>query len=375
MSKRVIDLTDDNDQRKKKQQPDTSSDAALARALAAGTPQTPTTRGDSALARQLARPTPRPPRPPRPDTSGDAELARRLAGRGPAPRPPRPQRPDTSGDAALARRLSGRGPAPPPARPRAAPAFRPRWAPPPRTSGPPRLAHPSWAPRSAVCARSWTFDADAARWIPRDNVWVSITDEINRGAMRTAFRMSEFQPSSRRGGSYTESVAKRFHAGAGINARQQRDAHFNEAATQMIAEGFARMYNAEPAVASNKRANKIAFASASVLEMPGGQFANAEFLMPGNYVKHNNNDGAVASRREVPQAFSHFTLERSRGALIVVDIQGVGDFFTDPQIHTRVGDGRTHYGLGNLGAEGIRKFCASHRCNAVCRALRLKRLK
>ena len=57
MSKRVIDLTDDNDQRKKKQQPDTSSDAALARALAAGTPQTPTTRGDSALARQLARPT------------------------------------------------------------------------------------------------------------------------------------------------------------------------------------------------------------------------------------------------------------------------------------------------------------------------------
>ena len=355
MSKRVIDLTDDNDQRKKKQQPDTSSDAALARALAAGTPQTPNTRGDSALARQLARPTPRPPRPPRPDTSGDAELARRLSDRGPAPRPPRPH-------------------APPP-RPRAPPAFRPRWAPPPRTSGPPRLAHPSWAPRSAVCARSWTFDADAARWIPRDNVWVSITDEINRGAMRTAFRMSEFQPSSRRGGSYTQSVAKRFHAGAGINARQQRDAHFNEAATQMIAEGFAREYNAHPAVASNRRANKIAFASASVLEMPGGQFANAEFLMPGNYVKHNNNDGAVASRREVPQAFSHFTLERSRGALIVVDIQGVGDFFTDPQIHTRVGDGRTHYGLGNLGAEGIRKFCASHRCNAVCRALGLKRLR
>ena len=223
-----------------------------------------------------------------------------------------------------------------------------------------------------MCARSWTFDADAARWIPRDNVWVSITDEINRGAMRTAFRMSEFQPSSRRGGSYTESVAKRFHAGAGINARQQRDAHFNEAATQMIAEGFARMYNAEPAVASNKRANKIAFASASVLEMPGGQFANAEFLMPGNYVKHNNNDGAVASRREVPQAFSHFTLERSRGALIVVDIQGVGDFFTDPQIHTHDGRG---YGVGNMGAEGIRKFHASHRCNAVCRALGLKRLK
>ena len=60
---------------------------------------------------------------------------------------------------------------------------------------------------------------------------------------------------------------------------------------------------------------------------------------------------------------------------MIVDVQGVGDLFTDPQIHTRVGDGRTHYGLGNLGAEGIRKFCASHRCNAVCRALGLKRLR
>lgn len=46
------------------------------------------------------------------------------------------------------------------------------------------------------------------------------------------------------------------------------------------------------------------------------------------------------------QAFSHFTFERSGHQLIIVDIQGVGDLYTDPQIHTENG---TDFGDGNLG--------------------------
>jgi hypothetical protein len=38
---------------------------------------------------------------------------------------------------------------------------------------------------------------------------------------------------------------------------------------------------------------------------------------------------------------------------------GVGDLFTDPQIHTIDGDG---YGRGNMGVRGIALFFASHRC-------------
>lgn len=49
------------------------------------------------------------------------------------------------------------------------------------------------------------------------------------------------------------------------------------------------------------------------------------------------------------QAFSHFTFERSGHQLIVVDIQGVGDLYTDPQIHTETG---TDFGDGNLGRWG-----------------------
>jgi len=37
--------------------------------------------------------------------------------------------------------------------------------------------------------------------------------------------------------------------------------------------------------------------------------------------------------RNTPQAFSHFTYEVSNHELLAVDIQGVGDRYTDPQVY------------------------------------------
>merc|ERR1712216_176914 len=88
-------------------------------------------------------------------------------------------------------------------------------------------------------------------------------------------------------------------------------------------------------------------------------------------VKHSDNDGHNETEDEVAAAFSYFTYINSNRLLVVCDIQGVGTFYTDPQIHTFDGQG---FGLGNTGAEGIRRFLRSHRHNLLCEKLGLPSL-
>jgi len=107
--------------------------------------------------------------------------------------------------------------------------------------------------------------------------------------------------------------------------------------------------------AKGQRSGKILFA--------------CEPFLSGDYVKHSNNNGWLNEAvRNTPHAFSHFTWHFSKGMLLIVDIQGVNDYYTDPQIHTPDGKG---YGVGNLGYRGIEEFFLTHHCNALCKRLNL----
>ena len=100
----------------------------------------------------------------------------------------------------------------------------------------------------------------------------------------------------------------------------------------------------------------------SSLLLPDAPACHDRRVITGEYVKHNSNSGYVeAHRRATPQTFSHWTFEASNGRLMVVDIQGVSDLYTDPQVHTLEGKG---YGEGNLGAQGFALFFANMRSAA-----------
>jgi hypothetical protein len=82
---------------------------------------------------------------------------------------------------------------------------------------------------------------------------------------------------------------------------------------------------------------------------------------------------------DFPQAFSHFSYEKSGKQYMVVDLQGVFKqhpegtcefILTDPAIHRR-DKHLESMGRTDRGPKGMRSFLQSHRCNRVCRLLGL----
>ncbi|XP_018432207.1 PREDICTED: transient receptor potential cation channel subfamily M member 7 [Nanorana parkeri] len=112
-----------------------------------------------------------------------------------------------------------------------------------------------------------------------------------------------------------------------------------------------------------------------------GQWFAIEECMNGEFRKYNNNNGdeivPTNMLEETMLAFSHWTFEYTRGELLVLDLQGVGENLTDPSV-IKSGEKRSSdmvFGPANLGDDAIKNFRAKHRCNSCCRKLKLPDLK
>eukprot|EP01105_Mastigella_eilhardi_P016939 TRINITY_DN3889_c0_g1_i1.p1 TRINITY_DN3889_c0_g1~~TRINITY_DN3889_c0_g1_i1.p1 ORF type:complete len:356 (-),score=65.46 TRINITY_DN3889_c0_g1_i1:255-1322(-) len=209
----------------------------------------------------------------------------------------------------------------------------------------------------------WVFDPDSGKWSNEPATVQIFEPPFARGALRLCYYCNLISNNNTKpGGVYVAKLS--------VDPYEERLTYFTDIEIQTYAKVFADRFN------GYNPPKKVDFIKAFLLELderPRSPLCGVEKFISGEYRKHNNNFGYVNDEeRNTPQAFSHFTYEASNHQLLICDIQGVGDVYTDPQIHTTesLPLSTRLQGKGNLGTRGLQKFEEVHQCNPICRYLK-----
>ncbi|RGB39933.1 kinase-like domain-containing protein [Rhizophagus diaphanus] len=131
-------------------------------------------------------------------------------------------------------------------------------------------------------------------------------------------------------------------------------------------------------IAERKNISKVNFLNVKLLRCSSidvrTRYYAIEPRLNAEYKRFNVNTGVITKLRDTLEAFAHFTYEYTEGYLVVCDLQGIelnNEFLlTDPAIHCI---DSLRFGGTNFGEKGISElFLANHRCNDICKKLKLR---
>jgi len=282
--------------------------------------------------------------------------------------------------------------------------------------------HTDWScfkPGDPKCAMKHIYNVDESTWTIEDVLVEIDASPFGRGALRECFRMKEvamkegsFQRQVSEDDGSLDDLSNRnttdsaellaavveiqrsrrrrcWVAKRSMNSHADKEQHkkdcLADAALQQVAKHYGELFG--DAVRERKQATdskthprvqQVDFLMSHVIELVSdGSTYGVEAFVFGEYEKYNNNSGGVTRPLDwvTPQAFSYFSFIHSGFRLMVVDIQGVDDLYTDPAMHYLREHNPDLLALGdqsvNLGVRGMALFLWSHRRNPVDRFLEL----
>eukprot|EP00742_Colponemidia_sp_Colp-10_P006569 GILJ01007040.1.p1 GENE.GILJ01007040.1~~GILJ01007040.1.p1 ORF type:complete len:704 (-),score=29.21 GILJ01007040.1:359-2413(-) len=215
--------------------------------------------------------------------------------------------------------------------------------------------------RSLLPAIIIQYDFVTHSWTPPKTIHVRVQRYIGQGGMRVVY------------GCQVEGLdgewVMKWDIEHSSDLAYEKDIVERDARMQAICQDWARRFSNE--VVIDKKIRYVEAYVAILRSADGHEFYTVieeSLVGKGPYVKYNSNDGDVLTDHNTPQAFSHYSFEKSDGKILIVDIQGVDTAYTDPQVHSYIGTG---FGDGDHALDGLTWFFATHRCNRLCEALGL----
>ena len=164
--------------------------------------------------------------------------------------------------------------------------------------------------------RRHRYNPVTQKWVVDECVLKLDKEPFAHGAMRECFRMKKLSNFSHNNDWSRDS--NNFVAKSYMEEDTPREMYFDDVKLQMDAKLWGEEYSRHN---PPKKVDIFMMAVIELYERPGSPLFHVEHYIDGDYIKYNSNSGFVADMRQTPQAFSHFTFERSGHQLMVVDIQ------------------------------------------------------